>query len=155
MDGKRKINIQSAEGHDARIARLNNRFLLNHLDLSKDFIITADKRIIAKDRNDDEGGANDANAEGDEAGVQPDEESAHGRVGDNEEVNNGQNDTNGADVHSTGTDKPKKGSGKNGAPRNDTKKTENARGGGRGGGAPSKPRRDATPPALVMLCSAV
>ena len=83
VDGKRKINIRAAEGHDARVARLNNRFLLNHLNLSKDYIITAHGRIVAKDRDDEEGGTHDANAEGEEVGIEPDEGTARGALSDN------------------------------------------------------------------------
>ena len=129
------------------MARLNNRFLLNHLDLHKDYIITAHGRIVPKDREDDEGGATEPSAEGDEAGLEPTEGAAHVSVGDNGGVNNGRNNTNGADVHSAGRDKPKSTSGKGGPPRNNSNRNDNTRGNGRGGGAPPKPRRETTPSA--------
>ena len=71
-DGVRKITIKSAEGHDARVARLNNRFLLGKLNLTKEFMITSHGRIIPKDQDARGDRADDdVSAEGDEAGTAP------------------------------------------------------------------------------------
>ena len=43
--------IKNCESHDARVARLNTRFILNHLKLDKEFIITGHGLIQQKDND--------------------------------------------------------------------------------------------------------
>ena len=88
----KNVVIKTCESHDARIARLNNHFILGQLKLDKDHIITGHGLIQKKDNDNNDGNSSAPRvvtagaSNGNQVGIAPSGGSARGQMGDNGEI---------------------------------------------------------------------
>ncbi len=121
FDDTKGVRIQTCDSHDSRVAKLNARTLLRLLPNDEDMIVTSHGLIKRKDAR----GEDANNAEGDEVGTTPVEETAHVAMSDNSKSRDHNKPNDG------GNSRPQGSRGRGGA-RDDS--GNGGRGRGKGGG---------------------